>query len=74
VADWRLLRVARVPFALPRSIPRPESLESLIRLGAGLYACGDYLETPSINGALRSGRRVAEAVLDDLANARGSAA
>jgi predicted NAD/FAD-dependent oxidoreductase len=36
-------------------------------VNAGLYAAGDYLETPSINGALRSGRRAAEAVVADLA-------
>ena len=28
--------------------------------------CGDYLETASIQGALASGRRAAEAVLHDL--------
>jgi predicted NAD/FAD-dependent oxidoreductase len=34
-------------------------------VSTGLYACGDHLETPSINGALRSGRRAAEALLED---------
>jgi predicted NAD/FAD-dependent oxidoreductase len=40
-----------------------------VRLEAGLYACGDHLETPSINGALRSGRRAAEALLADWKSA-----
>ena len=30
------------------------------------YNCGDYLMTPSIDGALKSGRLVAEKVLDKL--------
>lgn len=29
----------------------------------GIYYCGDYLSSPSINGALRSGRRTAEKLL-----------
>ena len=33
----------------------------------GLYACGDHREHPSLNGALASGRRAAEAVLADSA-------
>ena len=35
------------------------------RLAPGLYACGDHREHPSLNGALASGRRAAEAVLAD---------
>ncbi len=66
VRAWRLLRVVRVPYALPRSVPRPEQVSAAVRLGPQLYGCGDYLETPSINGALRSGRRAAEALLADL--------
>lgn len=75
VMQWRLLRVARVPYSLPRTVPSPEQLEAAVRLGPALYGCGDYLETPSINGALRSGRRAAEALLADLGvGAQGSAA
>jgi predicted NAD/FAD-dependent oxidoreductase len=33
----------------------------------GVYMCGDYRETASIQGALASGRRAAEAVIKDLA-------
>ncbi len=66
VQHWRLLRVARVPFSLPRNLPRPDAIAEAVRISDGLYACGDYLETPSINGALRSGRRAAEALLADL--------
>lgn len=65
VKAWRLLRVVRVPYALPRAVPAPDQVPAAVRLGGQRYACGDYLETPSINGALRSGRRAAEALLAD---------
>ncbi|MFM7871794.1 MAG: FAD-dependent oxidoreductase [Actinomycetota bacterium] len=32
-------------------------------LGEGLFVCGDHRDTASIQGALYSGRRCAEAVL-----------
>ncbi|HEY1580414.1 MAG TPA: NAD(P)/FAD-dependent oxidoreductase [Terracidiphilus sp.] len=37
--------------------------QSTTRLMEGVYACGDYRETPSIQGALASGRKAAECVL-----------
>jgi phytoene dehydrogenase-like protein len=64
VRDWRLLRATRVPYALPRITAHTPD-DRAVRLTDGLYACGDHLETPSINGALRSGRRAAEALLAD---------
>lgn len=66
VTTWRLLRVARVPYSLPRSVPHPDAVAGAVRLGENVYACGDYLESPSINGALRSGRRAAETWLADI--------
>ncbi|QDT70726.1 Putrescine oxidase [Planctomycetes bacterium MalM25] len=66
---WRLLRVVRVRYALPRqSPPRYEQVEEPVRLGPRLYVCGDRHDTASINGAIRSGRRAAEAVLTELAS------
>lgn len=72
--SWRTLGVVRVPQSLPRSIPRPETRDAAVRLAPRLVACGDYLETPSINGALRSGRRAADAVLKELGVSSESAA
>lgn len=66
VKSWRLLRAVRVPYALPREVQAPDHVPAAVRLGGQRYACGDYLETPSINGALRSGRRAAEALLAAL--------
>jgi predicted NAD/FAD-dependent oxidoreductase len=43
-------------------------LEREPRLLPGLYACGDHREHPSLNGALASGRKAAEAVLADLSD------
>jgi predicted NAD/FAD-dependent oxidoreductase len=40
-----------------------------VRLRAGLYVCGDHRDSASIDGALTSGRRVAEAVAEDLIGA-----
>ena len=62
VADWRHLRTYRIPRALP-AFPVGAFGEQPVRLAQGLYACGDHREHPSLNGALASGRRAAEAVL-----------
>ena len=56
VADWRHLRTYRIPRALP-AYPVGGFAAQPVRLAAGLYACGDHREHPSLNGALASGRR-----------------
>ena len=66
VQQWRRLAVYRVPYGVPRT-----SLDPVIRsVNADAYGgnqnvllCGDHLETPSIQGALNSGLRVAESIL-----------
>ena len=64
VTEWRHLRSYRIPRALP-AYPVGGFHEQPARLAPGLYACGDHREHPSLNGALASGRRAAEAVLAD---------
>ncbi len=64
VADWRHLRTYRIPLALPaRKSLEPAALP--VRRKPGLYLCGDHRETPSLQGAMVSGRRAAEAVAED---------
>ena len=67
VDSWRLLRTYPIPHALPQQ-RHAEWEQAAVRLGGagGVYMCGDYRETASIQGALASGRRAAEAVLEDL--------
>lgn len=65
VQDWRLLRVVTIPHALPDQ--RPPWLEPPARpvhLHDGLFVCGDWRENASIDGALASGLRCAQAILD----------
>jgi phytoene dehydrogenase-like protein len=69
VAGWRCLATYRIPFA--QFDQRPGVLEPAgrpVRLGPGLYVCGDHVENASINGALASGRRAAETLLADQAD------
>lgn len=64
VDTWRVLAVQRIPYAQPRQ--DPEDLEALarpVRRDAKLWVCGDHRDTGSIQGALVSGRRTAEALL-----------
>jgi phytoene dehydrogenase-like protein len=64
VADWRHLRTDRISLALPaRRSLEPAALP--VRRKPGLYLCGDHRETPSLQGAMASGRRAAEAVMED---------
>jgi len=66
VRGWRLLRSYVIPHALPMQSSDPsDPSQRPVRIRPGWYVCGDYLENPSINGALASGRHAAEAVLAD---------
>jgi phytoene dehydrogenase-like protein len=63
VDAWRLLRVHRIPFALPAQPPAAlAAVERPARLRDGLFVCGDHRNTASIQGAMVSGRRAAAAV------------
>jgi hypothetical protein len=67
VQKWRLLRIYRIPQAQPQQNPPALSIpQRPVWIGDGLYVCGDHRDNASINGAMVSGRRAAEAVLHDL--------
>ena len=68
VNEWRHLRTDRIQRALPPlDALSPGNGTISPRLAEGLYLCGDYRESGTLDGALRSGRRAAEAILSDYA-------
>lgn len=60
--DWDLLRVDRIEHGQPVQTPPLKPRQS-VRVDKGLWVCGDHRDTGSIQGAMFSGRRTAEAVL-----------
>ncbi len=64
VDTWRTLAVQRIPYAQPRqdTVDLPE-LARPVRHGPHLWVCGDHRDTGSLQGAMVSGRRTAEALL-----------
>jgi phytoene dehydrogenase-like protein len=66
--SWRFLKSYRIPHAQPQQYPGAlEPPQRPVRVRPGVYLTGDHRDNASINGAMLSGRRAAEAVLDDLA-------
>jgi hypothetical protein len=64
VDQWQFLRMYSIPYSHPPQQP-PTEFEREPQIARGLYVCGDHRETASFDGALRSGRRAAEALLRD---------
>lgn len=62
---WDLVVRHEIPAALPFQAP-PLRARSPARVGDRTYVAGDHRDTASIQGALVSGHRVAEAVLAEL--------
>jgi protoporphyrinogen oxidase len=67
VGSWTHVETYRIGQALPRFghgriVPDAES-----RIRPGVYVCGDHTANPSLQAALRSGRKAAEAVIEDRA-------
>ncbi|MCR9161720.1 MAG: protoporphyrinogen/coproporphyrinogen oxidase [Nannocystaceae bacterium] len=64
---WSALRHYVIRHALPAQPPGAlEPPRRSVRSSSGVYLCGDYLDQASIDGALVSGRRTAEALAADL--------
>lgn len=67
-SSWRHIATYDLPRALP-GMPAPHPMRKPVRVGTSsgtVYVAGDHRDTSSIQGALVSGRRCAEAVLADL--------
>jgi len=76
VRRWRHLRTYRIKHALPEQRGVGLCTHEETRAAVpGVYVCGDYLDTASINGALRSGRLAVESLIEDATGeARGTRA
>jgi phytoene dehydrogenase-like protein len=61
---WDLIASYPIPYALP-AMAVPFELKRPVRVGNGMYVAGDHRDTSSIQGALVSGRRAAQALLKD---------
>lgn len=58
---WEVVTRHTIPAALP-AIPPPLKAQLDQRVGARIYLCGDHRDTASIQGALVSGQRAANAI------------
>ena len=65
-ARWEHVAAYDVQAALPSQAPPMGRFRKTVRLEPGLYVCGDHRDSASIQGALVSGRRAADAVLAEL--------
>ncbi len=65
VKDWRHLKTYEIPLALPdQSPPALTPVSKPSKREEGIYLCGDYLDTASIQGAIVSGQRAADCILN----------
>jgi phytoene dehydrogenase-like protein len=63
VDAWRLLRRYDIPHATPRQQPPTLAIpQRPIEVDAGVFCCGDHRDNASIDGALSSGQRAADAL------------
>ena len=63
VAQWCHLRTDLIPEALPEQIPKAQKDKLGFIQQKGIYVCGDHATSASIEGAVISGRRAAEAIV-----------
>ncbi|KAK4346963.1 hypothetical protein RND71_033302 [Anisodus tanguticus] len=64
VGSWSYLRLYRIGFAQPNQCP-PTNLKKNPKIKPGLYICGDYVTSATFDGALVSGKKAAETLLQD---------
>ncbi|KAJ0987389.1 hypothetical protein J5N97_005745 [Dioscorea zingiberensis] len=66
VGLWEHLKTYRIGFAQPDQTPPTDLTGKNPRVADGVYVCGDHWASATFDGALVSGRRAAEALIEDL--------
>jgi len=66
VDQWKVLRTDLIAHGQPDHQPPFHPKQRQV-LGDGLFVCGDHVDTPSLQGAMFSGRRCGSAVLASMA-------
>ncbi len=61
--NWQHLKTYRIPNALPQFFD-DSSIFKTLKITENLYRCGDYTAYPSLNAAMKTGREVAEMLLE----------
>jgi len=64
--SWEHIQTVRAEPGLVTAPPPQGSLRKPVKLSGTLFVAGDHRDTPSLQGALVSGRRAARAVLSEL--------
>jgi phytoene dehydrogenase-like protein len=72
--NWEHIATVRAEPGLVTAPPPQGRLRKPVRLSDTLFVAGDHRDTPSLQGALVSGRRAARAVLRELGQTVGAAA
>ncbi|MDQ3358025.1 MAG: FAD-dependent oxidoreductase [Actinomycetota bacterium] len=70
VSDWELLARHDVPEALPAQ-PPPLVVRKPVRVSESVLVCGDHRDTASLQGALVSGQRTAQGLVEALGSGAG---
>jgi phytoene dehydrogenase-like protein len=65
-SDWEHLKTYEIKNALPVQDQSFKAGSLPLRHTSGIFRCGDYIEFASLNGAMETGRRCAEAVMESL--------
>lgn len=65
VSQWRFLKMYRIPHSQTPQNPH-FSFDQDVHVKDGLFVCGDHRDTPTVNGAIHSGRQAAMAALSYL--------
>jgi len=61
VDKWNLLERYPISGAQPGQVP-PNNFNKDLKICDGVYCCGDHMDTPTLNGAMRSGLMAADAI------------
>lgn len=67
IENWNLIKVYRHEYAIPnQDFVLGSKRYGELRLGKNLYACGDHMVYGNMNGAMKTGKLVAELIHRDL--------
>jgi phytoene dehydrogenase-like protein len=64
--SWEHLRTYLIPYALPSQSVAALAKTPNVRVAEGVYRCGDYCKSASIEGAIQSGLEVADCLHKEL--------